>query len=127
MAKGQYVQRFVSLKTMTMNDVRYLAARLEAHPPGKRIILTEQSTRMIVQALRLYADLVDGPRDEWGGYQVEVWNDKGGIEEVLARSSHGIIARAAFDEACIQRPRAHLTLRQGIRTIAERSKDDQKR
>jgi len=109
-----------SVKIMTMNDVRYLAARLEATGAGRRILLTEQSTRMIVQALRLYADIAEAPRDEFGTYQVEVWNDRGGIAEVLARSSNGIIARAAYNEACQQRPKAHLTLRQGIRTLAER-------
>ncbi len=42
------------------------------------------------------------------------------VEQIIARASLIIVARAAFDAAAKQLPKARLTLRQGIRVISEK-------
>lgn len=48
-----------------------------------------------------------------GGYhfQLETWNDKGGIERSLALIDNLSVGHAAFDAALVQYPKAKITLR----------------
>lgn len=107
---------------MIGNEIRALAARMEA-AGGKRILMSEASARVIARALEFYADALDLPKDECL-FTVQTWNDNGGIEETLARASNGLVARAAYDAACKERPRNELTLRHGCRLIAKREAEE---
>ena len=62
---------------------------------------------------------VRGPEDPLQ-FAVEQWSQDGqGVEAVLAKSSHAMIARAAFDEAVKHRREHRVTLRQVCRLMAE--------
>jgi hypothetical protein len=54
-------------------------------------------------------------------FAVEQWKANcSGIEEVLARSTNGMIARAAYERAVIGRPNEFIMLRNGARPMEER-------
>ena len=52
-------------------------------------------------------------------FRVERWNATGGIEKELAVCEDIVAARGAFRAAVAEWPEARLTLRSGIRIIAE--------
>lgn len=52
-------------------------------------------------------------------FKVERWNERGGIEKELAVCEDIVAARGAFRAAVAEWPDARLTLRQGIRVLAE--------
>jgi hypothetical protein len=55
-----------------------------------------------------------------GVFRVERWDERGlHVEEVLATASNVLIAGGAFEAAVDMHPKAHLTLRQGIRVISK--------
>lgn len=55
-------------------------------------------------------------------FTVEAWSrDRGSLEQVLSRCNNLLIARAAFDRACLLHPTRHITLRHGCRLIQEQS------
>ena len=97
-----------------------LSARFEKIEVDSRIMVKQETARLIADALRFQADCMAMPKDG-GGFTVDVWGADGVLVETLARSPHGLVARAAFDCACEHRQGCLITLRQGIRTVATRS------
>ncbi len=54
------------------------------------------------------------------GFPVDIWDGPKQLTiiETMATATNALVARAAFDEACRQRPRDTITLRQGIMVMA---------
>lgn len=57
--------------------------------------------------------------DEDLQYAVELWNARGCVERVLARSALVTIGRGAFEAAVAEFPQKEITLRQRTRVIRE--------
>ncbi|WP_210482871.1 hypothetical protein [Microvirga antarctica] len=54
-------------------------------------------------------------------FTVEAWTrDAHAIDQVLSRNGNMLVARAAFEQACLQYPNVYLRLRHGCRLIEER-------
>ncbi len=99
-------------------EMRKLAQRLDGLEKDRRITITPDTARLICDAVRFRADCVAMPKES-GGFRVDVWSADGQhIVETLAHSPHGLVARAAFDRACVERQGYLVTLRQGIKTVA---------
>ena len=96
-----------------------LARRFEGWTAERRIVVHPDTAKLIGRALEVYADLMSVPRATGIPFTVDVWSDNGGLAETLASSQHGLIARAAFQEACQHRKTHRVTLRQGAHIIAE--------
>lgn len=96
---------------------RALALRIEERQ-GASLRLTNDSTRQAAQALRLYADLIEQPRDDDQIFKIETW-DGVQLMEVIARCALLPVALAAFEAAKQHRQSYRLTLRAGCRLIRE--------
>ena len=84
---------------------------------SKGFRVSPQTAPLVVEALRLYARMQAG---EPATFKVEKWDWRNQhIEEIVASTSLLLMGRAAFDAAREQYPGAQLTLRQGIRVIAQ--------
>lgn len=53
-------------------------------------------------------------------FKVETWTAGGSVDRVLCRAARVDLARGAYDVACVAFPGMPITLRHGIRVIAER-------
>lgn len=60
-----------------------------------------------------------GPNKDGFTFLVEEWSDRDQVLAVLAGAENVLVARAAYDVCRKQYPEKRLTLRQGIRVIAE--------
>ena len=105
-----------------IDELRALAARM-AGAAGRRIAVSPRSAEAVSKALRAYADQLSRPVEDHPNFTVDVWDDRDGIIETMARCSSLLVARAAYDQALIERPRLKVTLRQGIRIVARREAD----
>ena len=101
--------------------LRALAARMAAMS-GKRVTVTAESAAAVSQALFAYADQLERPVSEHPLFTVDVWDDCRVIE-TLAGCSNLLVGRAAFEQATKERSRYRVTLRQGIRMVAEHKGD----
>lgn len=106
-----------------VEELRALAERM-ACAGGKRIAVSPASARTVSHALMAYADLLSRPTEDHPNFTIDVWNDRGGIIETMARCSSLLVGRAAFDQAVKERPRLKVTLRQGIRIVAQRAAEN---
>ena len=101
-------------------DVEVLADRFR-QAGGKRILMSKESAALIAHALQTYTHMIRPSVECEMPFSVEQWKiDGSGIEEVLARSTNGIIARGAYERACAERPNGYIKLRNGARPMAER-------
>ena len=100
-----------------VEELRALAKRMAAIG-GKRVLITRESALAVSHALQAYADQLSRPRGEHPTFTVDVWDDVG-IIETLAGTSNLLVGRAAFEQAVKERTRYRVTLRQGIRMVAE--------
>ena len=101
----------------TFDTVTDLARRMEQKvAAGFRV--SARTAPLVVEALKHYA------REHFGetprGYTVDVWDPTGNRVEIHYASVADLgAARAAYDRAIAQHAMAPVTLRQGIRVIAE--------
>jgi hypothetical protein len=97
-------------------DLVDLANRMENRAP-RAFSVSPATAPIVIAALRQMASAMmkcDGL------FKVERWDARGlHVQEVLASASNVLIARGAFAAAIEMHPRAHLTLRQGIRIISK--------
>jgi len=103
-------------------DIRKLADRLaQRGSSGAR--LTPESAHLALIALRVYADLLDQPSIDMNDHpwRIEELDSEGRPLEILALAKNAFIARAAYDQAVVQRAGRKLHLRQGARVVAETS------
>jgi hypothetical protein len=75
--------------------------------------LTPESARLAMIALRVYADLLDQPSIDMNEHpwRIEELDSEGRPLEILALAKNAVIARAAYDQAVIQRTGRKLHLR----------------
>jgi hypothetical protein len=60
--------------------------------------------------------------DEDLEFKLEIWDERGNIERLLARFAVVMVARGAFEIALREYPDRRLTLRHGARVICEHPK-----
>ena len=72
-----------------IDELRALSARM-AGAAGKRIAVSPKSAEA-------YADQLSRPAEDHPHFTVDVWDDRDGIIETMARCSSLLVARAAYD------------------------------
>jgi hypothetical protein len=111
-----------STRTNVGDDMRQLADQLaQASQKGQGARLAPQDVDIALTALRAHAGAMSPPKMKITPqmFQIELLDDQGWPEAVLAVIRDEVIARAAFDEAARQRPNRKLKLRLGARVIAK--------
>ena len=83
--------------------------------------LTPECARLALIALRVYADLLDQPSLDLSNHpwRTAGLNSGGRSLEILAPVKNAVIARAAFEQAVIQRTNRKLHLRHRARVVEE--------
>jgi hypothetical protein len=116
-----------TLDGLVNSDIRKLADQLaQDSQRGEGAHLPPESVDLALAALRAYADMLGPPKIKRTRrmFQIEVMDERGWPQEVLAVISDGTVAQAAYDEAVKQHPDRKVRLRRGTSAMAESPQSD---